>query len=74
MTYLDHPINDYHPYGAVFHEVLALSHGLMNLFPAGIMFRGAISVGDIFVDPEDVYKRQERVSTKSSQNTVKILE
>lgn len=53
VTYLDHPINDYHPYGAVFHEVLALSHGLMNLFPAGIMFRGAISVGDIFVDPEN---------------------
>lgn len=53
VTYLDHPINDYHPYGAVFHEVLALSHGLINLFPAGIMFRGAISVGDIFVDLEN---------------------
>ena len=53
MTYLDHPINDYHPYGAVFHEVLALSHGLIKLFPDGIMFRGAIAVGDIFVDPEN---------------------
>lgn len=32
VTYLD-PINDNHLYGAVFHEVPALSHGLMNLLP-----------------------------------------
>ena len=52
VTYLDHPINDRRPYGAVFYEVLSLAHALISLFPVGIMFRGAISVGDIFVDPD----------------------
>ena len=33
--------------------MLTLFHGLINLFPAGILFRGAISVGDIFVNPEN---------------------
>ena len=33
--------------------MLALSHGLINLFLAGVMFRGAISVGDIFVDSDN---------------------
>lgn len=53
VTYLEHPVNNNYPYGAVFNEVLALSHGLITLFPADIMFRGAITVGDIYVDPDN---------------------
>lgn len=50
ITYLDHPINLEQPYGSVFYEILALAHALITLFPYGILFRGALTIGEVFAD------------------------